>query len=468
MHGTVEWLPGSPLGSTAESWPDMLLGDCPNIYVYACNNPSESLLAKRRGYATVVSHNVPPYARAGLYKELASMKDLLSELRLSAVEQGGQPRKQDSGVTAETAAFIPVPGQGSATAAATAAAAPGMGAGSETSSGSSTDVIPLIVAAAEKSGIFDDLPYTGSFADPADTSVEPGHHGGDQASRPPNTPSTPKGKLSSERAAALLQGPDAEAFAREFAGYAGHLRSYLSELEQRLFSEGLHEIGAPLHADQVLGYLDACFGSEETGVHGDALGVIAQGVVAMRDEQLQVQSRVRERGGSSVTFSGAATSGLLLRAEAVQRDRERSMSPSGPNNGGATLGQGQGPGQEEGPDWQSVWTQNRRMASDNGHGVDWKDLLTDEVRACCALTLASQSSCCLVVACVDLICVPFSCTIHNSQFTIHNSQFTVRCCRTSLAGSCCVRAGCGTTCTTSGSVFAAAGDPPRPKSSSAS
>ena len=26
MHGTVEWLPGSPLGGTATSWPDKLLG----------------------------------------------------------------------------------------------------------------------------------------------------------------------------------------------------------------------------------------------------------------------------------------------------------------------------------------------------------------------------------------------------------------------------------------------------------
>ena len=84
MHGTVEWLPGSPLGSTASSWPDMLLGNAPNIYVYACNNPSESLLAKRRGYATIVSHNVPPYARAGLYKELAQMKELLTEFRTTA------------------------------------------------------------------------------------------------------------------------------------------------------------------------------------------------------------------------------------------------------------------------------------------------------------------------------------------------------------------------------------------------
>ncbi len=37
----------------------------PNVYVYAANNPSESIIAKRRGYGTIVSHNVPPYGRAG-------------------------------------------------------------------------------------------------------------------------------------------------------------------------------------------------------------------------------------------------------------------------------------------------------------------------------------------------------------------------------------------------------------------
>lgn len=30
----------------------------PNVYVYAANNPSESILAKRRGYGTIISHNV--------------------------------------------------------------------------------------------------------------------------------------------------------------------------------------------------------------------------------------------------------------------------------------------------------------------------------------------------------------------------------------------------------------------------
>ena len=81
MHGTVEWLPGSPLGNTGYSWPDILLGNLPNLYIYAANNPSESMLAKRRGYGVVISHNVPPYGRAGLYKELMTLQELISEYR---------------------------------------------------------------------------------------------------------------------------------------------------------------------------------------------------------------------------------------------------------------------------------------------------------------------------------------------------------------------------------------------------
>lgn len=81
MHGTVEWLPGSPLGNTGLSWSDVLLGPLPNIYVYAANNPSESIVAKRRGYGTIVSYNVPPYGRSGLYKQLADLRALLQDMR---------------------------------------------------------------------------------------------------------------------------------------------------------------------------------------------------------------------------------------------------------------------------------------------------------------------------------------------------------------------------------------------------
>jgi magnesium chelatase subunit H len=81
MHGTVEWLPGSPLGNTGYSWSDILLGNLPHLYLYAANNPSESMLAKRRGYGVLISHNVPPYGRAGLYKELMELRELIQEYR---------------------------------------------------------------------------------------------------------------------------------------------------------------------------------------------------------------------------------------------------------------------------------------------------------------------------------------------------------------------------------------------------
>ena len=81
MHGTVEWLPGSPLGNTSYSWSDIMLGNLPNLYIYAANNPSESILAKRRGYGVLISHNVPPYGRAGLYKELIALRELIAEYR---------------------------------------------------------------------------------------------------------------------------------------------------------------------------------------------------------------------------------------------------------------------------------------------------------------------------------------------------------------------------------------------------
>ena len=89
MHGSVEWMPGLQTGLTGECWPDALLGEIPHFYIYPVNNPSESTIAKRRGLATMVSHVVPPLARAGLYKELPALKDLLTDYRERQQAQGG-------------------------------------------------------------------------------------------------------------------------------------------------------------------------------------------------------------------------------------------------------------------------------------------------------------------------------------------------------------------------------------------
>jgi magnesium chelatase subunit H len=73
-HGALEFMPGKQTGMSGACWPDRLVGDLPNLYLYASNNPSEGTIAKRRAGATLVSYLTPPVARAGLYRGLMDLK----------------------------------------------------------------------------------------------------------------------------------------------------------------------------------------------------------------------------------------------------------------------------------------------------------------------------------------------------------------------------------------------------------
>jgi magnesium chelatase subunit H len=80
-HGALEFMPGKQTGLTGSCWPDRLIGDLPNFYLYAGNNPSEGTLAKRRAAATLISHLTPPVAEAGLYRGLLDLKATLQRWR---------------------------------------------------------------------------------------------------------------------------------------------------------------------------------------------------------------------------------------------------------------------------------------------------------------------------------------------------------------------------------------------------
>ena len=80
-HGALEFMPGKQTGLSAQCWPDRLIGDLPNVYLYASNNPSEGSLAKRRTGATLISYLTPPVAAAGLYRGLLDLKSSLDRWR---------------------------------------------------------------------------------------------------------------------------------------------------------------------------------------------------------------------------------------------------------------------------------------------------------------------------------------------------------------------------------------------------
>ena len=80
-HGALEFMPGKQVGMAGSCWPQRLIGDLPNYYLYAANNPSEGLIAKRRAGATLISYLTPPITRADLYKGLQELKETLERWR---------------------------------------------------------------------------------------------------------------------------------------------------------------------------------------------------------------------------------------------------------------------------------------------------------------------------------------------------------------------------------------------------
>ena len=188
MHGTEEWLPGQPLGNDRQSWSDELIGDIPNLYIYAANNPSESILAKRRGYGTLISYNVPPYGRAGLYLELANLKDLVSEYRSAEAtdEASGKSSRSDL-------------------------------RGAIWSSCQKCEIVsdlPLLIRPGDKSSAFTEADIDSSISDEA------------------------------------------------FDAWIVDLSDYLIELQDRLFSSGLHTLGSAPSDEDLKAYLNAYFGEK--------------------------------------------------------------------------------------------------------------------------------------------------------------------------------------------------------------
>jgi magnesium chelatase subunit H len=86
-HGALEFMPGKQVGLSGECWPDRLIGELPHVYLYSVNNPSEGTIARRRSYAELVSYLTPPVEDAGVYRELATLKELLLAYRQAGDER---------------------------------------------------------------------------------------------------------------------------------------------------------------------------------------------------------------------------------------------------------------------------------------------------------------------------------------------------------------------------------------------
>jgi len=125
-----------------------------------------------------------------------------------------------------------------------------------------TALIPLLASAVEKAGLYEDIPFKTS----------------QQFIRSNGAAFNHSKVFSAEDALELLNDPtQSDIFVIDYSNYMNELSNYLVVLEQRLFSEGLHEIGGKPTAQQVSGYLNAVL--EGSGLDDSVLSTIADSVV---------------------------------------------------------------------------------------------------------------------------------------------------------------------------------------------
>jgi cobaltochelatase CobN len=76
-HGSLEFTPWKQVALSDLDWADALVGGMAHFYIYTINNVGEAIMAKRRSYATILSHLTEPFMEAGLHDDMKELGDKL-------------------------------------------------------------------------------------------------------------------------------------------------------------------------------------------------------------------------------------------------------------------------------------------------------------------------------------------------------------------------------------------------------
>lgn len=74
-HGSLEFTPSKQVALSDNDWPDILVGTMPHFYYYTIGNVGESMMAKRRSYATTVTYLTPPFMESNIRSQFKSLQE---------------------------------------------------------------------------------------------------------------------------------------------------------------------------------------------------------------------------------------------------------------------------------------------------------------------------------------------------------------------------------------------------------
>lgn len=78
-HGSLEFTPQKQVALSSNDWADRLVGTIPHFYYYTIGNVGESMIAKRRSYATTVSYLTPAFMESNTRSQFNALQDKIRD-----------------------------------------------------------------------------------------------------------------------------------------------------------------------------------------------------------------------------------------------------------------------------------------------------------------------------------------------------------------------------------------------------
>lgn len=100
-HGTLEFLPGKNTGQAGHDAAEAILADIPSPYFYILDGGGESMTARRRGSATILSHLTPLLAPGGAQDEMRPLRAALDQYEKTKTEAPALAAQYEAAAKAE-------------------------------------------------------------------------------------------------------------------------------------------------------------------------------------------------------------------------------------------------------------------------------------------------------------------------------------------------------------------------------
>lgn len=78
-HGSLEFTPQKQVALSSNDWPDRLVGTIPHFYYYTIGNVGESMMAKRRSYATTISYLTPAFMESNTRSQFRTLQEKIRD-----------------------------------------------------------------------------------------------------------------------------------------------------------------------------------------------------------------------------------------------------------------------------------------------------------------------------------------------------------------------------------------------------